>query len=466
MGMARVVVLALLVCAVSSVQAEEQDARLKLANSMLSEKSKWETAQEIYRAILSDEPENFEARMWLARTLSWGRKYEECAPQYAILLEHPNATREHRVEYAEVLSWAAEYRAARDAFKELLDDDPTDARSARGLARAYNWDGLYAEADRAYARALKLEEDPEARAEWVALRNDYPLDTGIEARNFRDSDGFSLNQIQTHAAYFPSLETRALVELGVFDVGQDSLGLPAGLSSEERALQLALGFERQFGENLRVDARVGARGWEAAGIFPQLHLGGRYLLSKRTVLMGSIDHRDFLEDSASLRAVQEDIKATKLGLSVWRGIGRQFDGFGILEVSSLSDSNTAVHVGVTGGYSPRPERLRISLGLDYLTFSDSSLFYYDPDRDLSAMLRGSYQVPLPGHLTLTTNAGAGYGSSDQGGVSGSGFAFDAGLRLAWVVGPWSLSIDGATGQTRRRSEYRSTSVGLALRRDF
>ena len=162
-----------------------EDPRLAEARALLADSSSYDEAVALYRAILDDTPGGEledDARLWLARILSWQGEHDASLAHYAELTNRPRPAYDAEIEQAEVLSWAGRYDEAEAAFRALLEREPDDARATRGLARVYLWSERPELADAAFERALELQEDEEARSE---LDSETACDDGFD----NDADG-------------------------------------------------------------------------------------------------------------------------------------------------------------------------------------------------------------------------------------------------------------------------------------
>jgi tetratricopeptide (TPR) repeat protein len=449
-----------------SEESPPRDPDVLRANGMLGEKSQWPSAIELYREALSSDPENTEARLWLARVLSWNLEYDSALAEYDRLLASEDPIPPARIERAEVLSWAGRYDEAEDGFVAMLDENPEDARAARGLARVYNWSGRTIEADRAYARALDLEEDAEARAEWSALWADHPQTAALRAEHFADDEDFSRNALRVEGAFFASLSTRVVARAALIRV-EHELAEALGFDGEDSAGELTLGLERQLDERWRAAIDLGARSWQNAGTAPMARGSLQYRAPWDGVASFEIDHRDGLETTQSLAAVEDDVRVTRVGLSLWKGFSPKLESFVELRTGHLSDSNTSVRAAGTLSYRPWPtHEFRVHVGLDYLQYSDDSPLYYAPESDVSTMLRLSHYTSLPLGVVFDGTLAGGWGQADEGGITGSGLAFDAGLALSREFGRWRLSLEGSIAQSWRAEVYRAQRVVALFGRDF
>ena len=461
-------VVALCFASLAAPAAAEPDPRVAQADALLGDADSFPRAVELYRAALADAPGDREVRQRLARVLAWSQRYDESLAEYELLADAGPAPG-IAVERAEVLSWAGRSDEAIAAFEAVLALDPHDARAARGLARAYRWSGRNAPADRAYARAMALEDDPEARGEWAALRAGFPPRTGVDAELFEDSEDFRQLQTRASASFFPDLDTQVVGRAGMIDVRGPRVAAAPWLEREDRGGELAFAAKRVLRERVEGELELGARVFREAGAFP-LARGRLQVTSRRAAVLGlEVDHRDALERTGSVAALEEGLRDTTTRISLWKGLPRRFEIFADAQLGFLSDSNLRSATGATLSWQPWAEReLRLLLGGGYLGYTDASELYYDPEWDGSGFVGLSHREQLPFHLTADLELRGGFGSALQDGVRGSGPAYEAAGSLAWRVGRVRLALRASRAQSQRESSYVANRifaiVGLDLGR--
>jgi len=476
----RVFAILVLLFASSAAPAQaEPDPRVVEADGLLGERDAFPRAVELYRAALAEAPGDREVRQRLARVLAWSQRYDESLAEYDRLLADPGppqgkadprfAPSEIALERAEVLSWAGRIDEAVTAFEAALALDPQNARAARGLARACRWSGRNAPADHAYARALALEEDPEARREWAALRAGFPPRTGVEAELYEDSEDFRELQTRATASFFPDLDTHLVGRAGMIDVRGPRVAAAPWLEREDRGGEVAFAAKRVLGERVLGELELGARVFREAGAFPLARGRLQYTSGRGAVLGLEVDHRDALDRTGAVAALEERLRDTTTRVSLWKGLPRRFEIFADAQVGFVSDSNLRSATGATLSWQPWAEReLRLHVGGGYVGYTDPSELYYDPEWDGSGFVGLSHREQLPFRVTADLEARGGWGSAVQDGVSGSGPAYEVAGSLAWRVGIARLSVRASRAQSQRESSYVanriSATVGLDLGR--
>jgi tetratricopeptide (TPR) repeat protein len=443
----------------------DPDPRVAEADALLGSADTFARAIGLYRAVLAETPEERAVRLRLARVLAWSQRYDEALAEYDRLLAEAGAPQretdpagaspgELAIERAEVLSWAGRNDDAIGAFEAALALDPQSGRAARGLARAYRWSGRQAPADRAYARALELEEDPDARSEWAALRAGFPPRAGVETQLYEDSEDFRELRTFATASYFPDLDTQLVGRAGMIDVSGPSVAAAPWLPRDDRGGELALSAKRSFGERVVGELELGARIFREAGAFPLAR--GRLKLSAKSgaVLGVEVDHRDALDSTGTVAALEDGIRDTTTRVSLWKGLPRRFEIFTDAQVAFLSDSNLRTATSATLSWQPWSERqLRLLVGGGYVGYTDRSDLYYDPEWDASGFVGLSHREQLPFRLTADLEARGGYGSALQDGVTGKGPAYEVAGSLAWHVGIVRVALRASRAQSQRESSY-------------
>ncbi len=445
-----------------------EDPRVAEADQLLADAASFARAVELYRAALAEQPDAPEVRLRLARVLAWSQRYDESLAEFDRLLAAPAPLPGLRVERAEVLSWAGRLEPAQTEFRALLDADPNDARAVRGLARSYSWSGQLADADRSYERALALAPDPEAMAEWGALRAGFPPTAASSFEWYDDNAHYQRMGSSLEGGYYWDPDTHLRTQLTYTQVDHpDSAGEFPGLADHDRGWGGTLGMRRRLSERLAGELDLGVRVWEHAGAFPLARAALSYTTASALVLGGFVDTGDFLLRSDSVAAVEDGIQDTTTGLSAWRAFGQQFEGFAELQNSFLSDSNTRHAAGATLSWRPWPERaLQVHAGASWLGYTRGTDLYYDPSSDFEATLAITHTLALYDRLELKLRGAFGWGITQQDGASANGPGYQVGADLAWRIGRFRVSLVAGRSQTQRASSYVAHRAGATLGMDF
>ncbi len=157
---------------VLAVDPERTDARLQMAR-VLSFSRKYEESVAEYEQVLKATPGNTPARWERARILSWMRRFDESITEYAQVISEAEAALRAgaakppislptaRLEYARVLSWARHYDQALVQLNLLLPEgqqpQPNDVSALVEKARVLAWQRRYNDALATYEQALALD---------------------------------------------------------------------------------------------------------------------------------------------------------------------------------------------------------------------------------------------------------------------------------------------------------------------
>jgi len=166
----------------------------------------------LLQAELAEHPEDDDARLLLARVLSWQRRYNESLAEYSRLLEKKPGDAGLRADRARVLAWSGRHEEAIREYRAALASDPTNVDTKIGLARAVSWSGDLAGASMMYERLVA--QNPELGDAWLGLAavarwrgaptaSDRFLEKAERAG--ADSEGVADERAATRDALLPSL---------------------------------------------------------------------------------------------------------------------------------------------------------------------------------------------------------------------------------------------------------------------
>ncbi|MFQ5698717.1 MAG: tetratricopeptide repeat protein [Myxococcota bacterium] len=450
--------------------ASAADPRLERASGLLGERAGWPEAIDLYRQVLAEAPESPEATIGLARVLAWSERYDEALGLYARVVQERPRDLELRLERGEVLSWAGRYGEARADLEAVLAREPRNARAARALARVERWSGHDPAADRAYRRALALEDDSEAYQEWRALRSRYRPEVRATAYWSRDSDRFERVESGLVASWYPELATHLRLYSGWIRAGHPRSQAQASSRADQdrdRARTLALSLERRLDARWTLEAGAGVRDWLHAAARGYGHLGVRLAPAPSLQLGLRLEQGDLLDLSDSFEALESGLQQTALAATLWKGLPSRLEIWSRFEVNRLSDGNRRQALDASLTWRPRDgDGLEISLAANGVRFAERSTFYYDPRLDLGAQLRADGTIHLGQSLELQLGAGAGGARSRTELGSELGTLITARARVEWHRGPWRAGIEVETFRSQRNNPYRSSLGRLSLERSF
>ena len=447
-----------------------QDAlreRLDEANGWLADRARWNDAIEVYREALHRDPTLVEVRIRLARVLAWDQRYDEALTELDVLIAAGNDPG-IRVERAEIYSWAGRTEEAERDFDAVLALEPDNARAYRGLARVFAWSDRKSQADRTYRQALALEENEEARKEWDRLRRDYRPFLRPSFDFVTDSIGFDALRVNAEASLFLDLETRLYTRAGWLSVEHDT-PQPELLrgSRQEKGRELAVGIERRLSEQWSSRLFVAGRSWRDAPDRLLGEVGFDYSGWSDTSIQLMLGHRDQWEDSLSLPALRAAIQTTYARVGVWRQLGERSELYGSIEGGRLTDGNRLLGSYLEVGFEPlEMTDARLVLTGNFASYHRYEDIYYSPELDGSFGLLARKNFALMPALDLRIEAGGGYGGSKEFGAWSTGVTWTARSALEWKLGSWALRAEGTFNQSQRATTYRSSRVGLQLKRSF
>ena len=454
---------------VEPVSAELGEALVR-ANESLASPERYPEAIRLYREILAADPGHREARLWLALVLAWKGDLPESLSELAVLRERHPDDLEILVNQGEVLSWSGAYAESLSAFEAVLRERPDDARALRGIARVHRWSGNDWDAIQAYQRALALEDDAEARAEWEELRQPYRPRVEVETRTFSDSSDVDRRDVWMTYSGFQSRDTRLAARLGWIDLSHPQDDVPLTVRSahdDDRALDLGVRMDHTLDAGPRVTLEAGGRRWASApdSVYVRGHL--EHTLDWLGSLGAHLVHEDFTDASSSFEAAQEGIRHTTLAGSLYRQLGPRIGTFWRIDLGTISDSNSRQSIYGSVGYRPFPvEDLEVTGGLRLARFSDDSDAYYSPEQDLGFELVVDHRIPITPALRAEYTAGLGFASTKELGASESGTLWRAEGRVFWERDRWSVGLRFGVSYSQRSSRYKTKRGALQVERRF
>jgi len=170
------------------MRPDNDDARLLLAR-VLSWQRRYDESLTEYRALLAKKPNDASIRAGYARVLAWSGRHQEAAREFKTAIEADSTNLETRVGYARVLSWSGDLAEASTEYQRILAADPRVGDAWLGLASVARWRGAATASDRYVARAESLHADPEATTQEkgaVATALRPSLGTGWSASHERE----------------------------------------------------------------------------------------------------------------------------------------------------------------------------------------------------------------------------------------------------------------------------------------
>jgi hypothetical protein len=338
-----------------------------------------------------------------------------------------------------------------------------------GKARIYAWSDRKSQAVKAYAQAVELSDDAEAEHELAELRAGLTVGGDASAGYTSDSDGYRASTFGSTGSFDIDFQTRAIASLDFARVGTNRGPLAAtpGIPTDNSGLVGYAGLERDLPHDIEVSAEIGYRWWDRAPGHLLARGSIETYLASDTALGLSVAYGDFLPFSDSYAVVLSGIDSTNLRAHVWQGLPLRHSLFAYVDTAFVSDDNRRIGAGGSYEYQPLASvDLAIGISLEFLTCTERSLLYYDPELDLGgeAFLRLTQPVLSWLGLRLETAVGAGY--AREVGLSGSGLTYlvSGGLDLRWRR--LTLGLTASRHQSQRATTYTSQSFGASLNLEF
>ncbi len=132
---------------------QDWQARLELAR-LLSYVERYEQSITHYRKVLQEKPDLIEARLELARVYYWMDETDKAEELFASVPKD-RLTGEARLELAEIYAMRQEYDRAVEVYEAYLQEYPGEARVRFRLARVLSWKGDYQSSISEYERVLE-----------------------------------------------------------------------------------------------------------------------------------------------------------------------------------------------------------------------------------------------------------------------------------------------------------------------
>ncbi len=141
----RALLLASLVAAVAldaplsaQVSPTEREQAMKDARVHV-EAQRFDEAQKIFQYLVDRNPNDLEARTWVARLEGWQKNYPRAEKLYRAVLADAPSNVEATLGLADVLGWTARYQEGLALLEDLLTEKPEDVEVLIRLGRIHRW---------------------------------------------------------------------------------------------------------------------------------------------------------------------------------------------------------------------------------------------------------------------------------------------------------------------------------------
>ena len=359
---------------------ETGDTKLywNLANILYHNEGRKEEGIRTYRLYLTKYPDDYQARLKLARVLSWEKKYDESVALYRQCLARRPDDVVARTELANVLAWHQRFAPALAELDIVKAKNPalTDAYLSAGDIN--RWQGSFPEARRNYRKALELQPDSSRAQEglrevarlWRTAPTAYFTDGGVwdsddDFRWLSQDLGAKFHIADGRVEMNPGVKLHEFQQQGQSLNGQEpyinaggeirsNWKWYAGLSQ----LGLVGRANRTFG-SIGVEASISSRTWVKAGYLGQDAVFETYNLSALQDGL-SID-----EDSYNIEFTQKILEDNEVR--------------GLLSQAYFSDGNSRRRIYLKAVHQFLADPL-LGIGLAYksYSFSNPSNYYFAP----------------------------------------------------------------------------------------
>lgn len=227
----RIALATLILLLVTPWQSAAQATRAEQVERALGyvQAKNYDAALAIFQELARHNSRDYEARNWAARLNGWKGNYAEAEQLYRAVLAEQPGNLEAELGLADVIAWQRRHREALDLLRGLYEREPTLLEVVVRLGRFSRWAGEGKAALRFYREALALDPSNREAREMIELL--------VAQKSFRLEAGYFLED---------------------FDFASNTNGTYTELSYTDQHRTTLLGrfsFQRKFGENA---ARVGA----------------------------------------------------------------------------------------------------------------------------------------------------------------------------------------------------------------
>ena len=197
-------------------------------------------------------PDNIDARVQLAQTLSWNQEYRRAEDEYRNALGQQPHHFDAQFGLAQTLAWQADYGKALQEFQGLLAKHPENSEILRGIGQTYFWMRKYKQAAEYLERAVAA--GPKSSDAHLNLADTYyQLE---EWKRAHERYQMVVSLVPSHARALDQLRrTRALMSTNQIDL----YGFFEQFSQDERTPHYALTaqYQRQLNRSIRLNGTLG-----------------------------------------------------------------------------------------------------------------------------------------------------------------------------------------------------------------
>ncbi len=147
----------------------KQDKELTLEfGKMFLDAGNLERAKKVLKEVIQENPDNWQAKMYLADAYTYGKEFDEAVVTYKEILETVDDI-EVKEKLAIVYSWTKKYDESIDLYEEVLEEKE-DPETELQFARVLGWGQRYNRALDQYEKMLDKKEDPLVELEYLGKK--------------------------------------------------------------------------------------------------------------------------------------------------------------------------------------------------------------------------------------------------------------------------------------------------------
>lgn len=293
----------------------------------LVQSGEYNAASEVLRKILEEDPGNREARIWLARSLSFSGDFGAGEQEYRKVLSGDPGNVEARFGLADVLAWQKRYRESALVLSDLAKERPEDPEVWARMGKVALWEGNPGEAKGYFERALRLDPDNgearrglvlidaraareyrrevDAGAAYLRIQGSTPGSQVYTAIRDRSIPGWEFLGRADYLHRFKRNEGRGTVGITRKWEGGSSLRIEGGFSPDAEVFSRASGeAELAWPLGVRLVGYAGGKYqhfssvdvWDAAGALEWYIRGGNALLGRYVFTLSDFDTGESSDD--------------------------------------------------------------------------------------------------------------------------------------------------------------------------
>lgn len=163
----------------------------------------YDSALAIFRRLAEENPQDIEARVWVARLESWKGDYALAEEHYREVLRDAPNNLEAELGLVDLLSWQQRYGEAMERLRGLQAQHPQNTEVLLRLGKISRWQRHRKEALAYYEEVLRVDPanaEARNRVDLIAAETNYRLEVGYYLEEFdfaRNTNGFFTELLYT-----------------------------------------------------------------------------------------------------------------------------------------------------------------------------------------------------------------------------------------------------------------------------